>query len=489
MPGDEFKDQNDSALFKSTSNDNTEEKSEINQNSSSVYSNIDNKDSSHSFQETADTINTDEITLDQGHLHGKTTDKAEPDNSFLGDEEVENITEKRIMLHEIIKAAKEAEEEAERATFAACNANIAAKNIFDENYSEEMISEKIHQARIDITQKASLAAQAALEAQESAREAAAAAIHKAEADAATALKEFREAEKELTRIKLLTEKAEESALDAQDAAELAKRQSEAEDKKAQACKNALKAATILLSNAESKYKEAEENLNQTRKEAIEAEKRLTSAKQQAMNASLEAKSMLVKIEEETQEEEKAEAPKSAQKSKLRTFMRGVWTTFKLVLFAALIALLLRAYVFDITKVIGSSMEPNLNNGDNLFTTKVNYYFEDPERGDIVIIDAPDKNNEYYVKRIIGLPNEEIKIQNGLVYIDGVLLDEEYLDSIGITSGDIHMIIEDGAYFVMGDNRGNSHDSRDDSVGTILKDQIRGKALFRIYPWNNFGSLY
>lgn len=397
-------------------------------------------------------------------------------------------TEKTSLPGEIIVAAKLAAEEAEKATKAAEEASRAAKTVFDQDYSQEMISEKIRQARIDLTKQASLAAQAALLAQESAREAAAAAIHRAEEDAATALSEFHEAEKELAKIRSLTEKAEESALEAKDAATLAEKLSETETQKAEACKNALKAAVILVANAEKRYKEAEAVLNQTREDAIEAERNLNSSKQAALAASLEAKALLGKIEEETPSATTLIDDSPPQRSDFRKFMSGLWTTIKLIFIAAMIALLLRTYVFDITKVIGSSMIPTLENGDNLFTSKISYYLEDPQRGDIVIVDAPDKNGEYYIKRIVGLPNEEIMIQNGLVYIDGVLLDENYLADTFPTTGDSHLIIEDGAYFVMGDNRIDSHDSRDESVGTILKDQIHGKAIFRIYPWDSFGKI-
>ena len=95
--------------------------------------------------------------------------------------------------------------------------------------------------------------------------------------------------------------------------------------------------------------------------------------------------------------------------------------------------------------------------------------------------------EDYVKRVIGLPNEEIKIDRGLIYINGQLLNEEYVDGL-YTDGDIHMIIPEGFYFVMGDNREVSRDSRSAEVGVISRDHIHGKSVLRLYPFKTFGTL-
>ncbi len=167
----------------------------------------------------------------------------------------------------------------------------------------------------------------------------------------------------------------------------------------------------------------------------------------------------------------------------------IWSYFKIILIALLFALVLRAYVIDITKVDGTSMNATLVNKDNIITAKIAYVLNEPERGDIIVFDAPDTAGEDYVKRIIGLPNEEIIIENGTVYIDGQVLKEPYLASGVYTDGEIRMVIPDGFYFVMGDNRTVSRDSRAAEVGVINKDLIHGKAVFRIFPFSSFGSIY
>jgi signal peptidase I len=165
----------------------------------------------------------------------------------------------------------------------------------------------------------------------------------------------------------------------------------------------------------------------------------------------------------------------------------IWSYFKIIVAAMLLAFVIRAYVFDVTQVDGLSMYPTLDNGDDLINSEISYLFNEPKRGDIVVFDAPDSAGEDYVKRIIGLPNEEIVIDGGLVYINGDLLDETYLDGI-YTEGKIRTVIPDGFYFVMGDNREISRDSRSQDVGLISIDQIHGKAVFRIYPFNSIGSI-
>ena len=166
----------------------------------------------------------------------------------------------------------------------------------------------------------------------------------------------------------------------------------------------------------------------------------------------------------------------------------IWAYVKVLLVALLLAFVIRAYVFDITKVEGLSMYPTLADNDNLITSKITYLLSEPERGDIIVFDAPDTAGEDYVKRVIGLPNEEITIERGMVYINGELLDEPYLDGV-YTEGDINMVIPDGFYFVMGDNREISRDSRISDVGVISIDQIHGKVVLRIFPFNRFGSVY
>ena len=151
-----------------------------------------------------------------------------------------------------------------------------------------------------------------------------------------------------------------------------------------------------------------------------------------------------------------------------------------------ICFLIITFVGQRSRVSGSSMEPTLSDGDNLIVDKISYRLHDPERFDIIIFPYQYEENTYYIKRIIGLPGETVYINDaGEIYINGTLLKENYgLETIqnpGLASEPI--TLGDDEYFVMGDNRNNSTDSRFASVGTIKRQDIIGKAWVRIYPFN------
>lgn len=165
----------------------------------------------------------------------------------------------------------------------------------------------------------------------------------------------------------------------------------------------------------------------------------------------------------------------------------IWTYIKILVVAFLIALALRNYCFDITMVEGLSMYPTLNSGDNLVTSKLSYLLSEPARGDIIVLEAPDSPGDDYIKRIVGLPNDHLEIRDGRVYINGQLLEEPYLNGLP-TQGEEDLIIPTGYYFVMGDNRDESRDSRTDKVGLISRNSIVGKSVFRLYPFKDFGRL-
>ena len=157
----------------------------------------------------------------------------------------------------------------------------------------------------------------------------------------------------------------------------------------------------------------------------------------------------------------------------------------LIVIVVLTFLMIR-YVGQRTRVDGSSMENTLTNGDNLIVDKISYRIHDPQRFDIIIFPYQYQENTYYIKRIIGLPGETVYINDaGEIYINGKLLEEDYgLDTIqnpGLASEPI--TLGEDEYFVMGDNRNNSTDSRFASVGEIKRQNIIGKAWVRIYPFN------
>lgn len=151
------------------------------------------------------------------------------------------------------------------------------------------------------------------------------------------------------------------------------------------------------------------------------------------------------------------------------------------------------FVGQRTEVEGASMETTLSDGDNLIVDKLTYRFNEPERFDIIVFPFQYQEETYYIKRIIGLPGETVQIdEKGNIYIDGEILQESYgreiikPENIGIAKDPI--ILGADEYFVMGDNRNNSSDSRTEIVGNIHRDDIIGRAWVRIWPFKDFGVL-
>lgn len=156
-----------------------------------------------------------------------------------------------------------------------------------------------------------------------------------------------------------------------------------------------------------------------------------------------------------------------------------------------ITYLVITYVGQRTEVIGTSMEYTLSDGDNLIVDKISYRFRAPERFDIIVFPYQYKEDTYYIKRIIGLPGETVQIDaNGTIYINGEELEESYgrevIKEPGIAAEPI--TLGEGEYFVLGDNRNASSDSRDPSVGNIKREDIVGRAWLRIYPFSRFGFI-
>lgn len=148
------------------------------------------------------------------------------------------------------------------------------------------------------------------------------------------------------------------------------------------------------------------------------------------------------------------------------------------------------FVGQRTYVSGSSMENTLSHGDNLIVDKLSYRFRDPERFDIIVFPFRYEEKTYYIKRIIGLPGETVQIQDGNIYIDGEILNESYgrevMKNAGLAADPI--TLGEDEYFVLGDNRNDSTDSRDPSVGVIHRNEIIGRAWVRIWPLSEIGVL-
>ena len=165
--------------------------------------------------------------------------------------------------------------------------------------------------------------------------------------------------------------------------------------------------------------------------------------------------------------------------------KEVISWIKLILSAFVIAFILKTYVFQIALVNQISMEPTLYEGQILVIAKINYLFKDPDRGDIVVL-KDELENKYLIKRAIGLPNEVIEIKNNNVYIDGKELEPDFTEVQTHDNGFVKSKIPGERYFVMGDNRLHSRDSRSDTVGFVSRSNIVGKAVFRIWPINKIG---
>ena len=149
------------------------------------------------------------------------------------------------------------------------------------------------------------------------------------------------------------------------------------------------------------------------------------------------------------------------------------------------------YMGQRVSTIGDSMSPLLKNGDVVLTNRIVYNATTPKRGDIIIFKPKGNNNDhYYIKRIVGMPGETIQVIENNIYISGKKLDEDYATSKISDAGIIGepTKIASDEYFVLGDNRNHSQDSRDPYVGVLKRDKLVGRAWVRIYPFDKIGVI-
>ena len=165
-----------------------------------------------------------------------------------------------------------------------------------------------------------------------------------------------------------------------------------------------------------------------------------------------------------------------------------WIVFIVVVVAA--SYLIVTFVGQRTEVSGSSMETTLSSGDQLIVDKISYRFRDPKRYDIVVFPYRYEESTYYIKRIIGLPGETVQIVDGMVYINGSPLNEHYGNEVIEDPGSAAepITLGDDEYFVLGDNRNHSQDSRASNVGLIHRDELLGRAWVRIWQLDQFGVI-
>lgn len=164
---------------------------------------------------------------------------------------------------------------------------------------------------------------------------------------------------------------------------------------------------------------------------------------------------------------------------------------KSIAIAIVVAIFIKTFIFNSTYVLGNSMYPTLHERDRLFAFKLPLYFSGPDRGDVIVLRAPDNENKDYIKRVIGIAGDKVEIKDGRVYLNGELLEEPYVAEGSYTQvyDQDTWIVPEGQVFVLGDNReeGASKDSR--YFGCVPLKLVKGITGFRYYPFNHrFGKI-
>lgn len=172
---------------------------------------------------------------------------------------------------------------------------------------------------------------------------------------------------------------------------------------------------------------------------------------------------------------------------MKVFLYSLWEIFETILVAVIAVLIIRHFLIQPFLVSGASMEPNFSSGDYLLIDEITYRFRQPERGEVIVFHYPGNESTYYIKRIIGLPGEELIMENGKIiifnhdYPSGLTLEEGYLLILGETGGKTEIVLGGNEYFVLGDNRNYSFDSR--SWGNLQRNEIVGLVRLRLWPFN------
>jgi len=164
----------------------------------------------------------------------------------------------------------------------------------------------------------------------------------------------------------------------------------------------------------------------------------------------------------------------------------LYSLIKLMMKTLIITAIIYLFLFRVAVVYGDSMVPTLYNGDRVIVWLLNFD-KDFKRGEIVCLKSPLSPNKIYIKRVIGIPGDHVEIKEGRVFINEERLEENYIWS-SYTKTEVDIVLRENEYFVLGDNRENSADSRDPRIGPIKKEDIIGKSVYRIYPLNRIGRL-
>lgn len=176
---------------------------------------------------------------------------------------------------------------------------------------------------------------------------------------------------------------------------------------------------------------------------------------------------------------------------MKSILSFFWEIGKIVIIALVIVVPIRYFLFQPFIVKGQSMEPNFENGDYLIVDEISYRFREPQRGEVVVFKYPQNPSLRYIKRVIGLPGETIEIEDGKVIIfnqtgSQVLNESDYLPSYTITPGDLRLTLAKDEYFVLGDNRISSFDSR--RWGPVPRENIIGRVFLRAWPFTAFAKI-
>ncbi|ASM69260.1 signal peptidase I [Blautia hansenii DSM 20583] len=162
--------------------------------------------------------------------------------------------------------------------------------------------------------------------------------------------------------------------------------------------------------------------------------------------------------------------------------KELWEYIKMIIFVVVVVLIVNNFLLINARVPSESMEKTIMTGDRFFGNRLAYLFDDPERFDIVVFKYPDDESQLFVKRVIGLPGETVEIKDGKVYINGseTSLDDSFTPET--PTGDYGpYVVPEGSYFMLGDNRNHSGDSRFWKQPYVEKEKIVGKAIFRYFP--------
>ncbi len=174
----------------------------------------------------------------------------------------------------------------------------------------------------------------------------------------------------------------------------------------------------------------------------------------------------------------------------QSFKQSLWEFVKFIVIAALIVVPIRLWVAQPFIVNGSSMLPTFENGEYLIVDEFSYHFRQPERGEVIIFRYPQDHSKFFIKRIIGLPGERLEIKNSKIHIynaefpEGFTLGESYIGK-NVFMADTSVTLNKTEYFVLGDNRGMSSDSR--YWGPLANDLLIGRAWLRLWPFNRISA--